>query len=180
MAGKVHPLVCALFAAAMLGACTQRDTNAGAPAAPEHGYTLDLFAHETEKIYLVRSADGRAAAGRVTADGSALMDAGAAQALMPQTLVGDAPEDARISIRAPGFSMQINAEESAPGADGRARIDINAGGHRVFVDAEGEGGEGRAAVHITGADVDDARAFIDDADGLSAETRAQMRAALGL
>ncbi|MBI1186080.1 MAG: hypothetical protein GC206_01840 [Alphaproteobacteria bacterium] len=179
-AGRITSCIIGALAAAALIGCTERSAENAAPlAASESGYTLDVFAREAEKIYMVRAADGRAAAARVADGASALMDAADAQGLMPQALVGEAPGDARISIQAPGFSMQINADETA-GEDGRARVDINAGGHRVFVDAEGEGDAGRAVVHIAGADADAARNFIDEADGLSAETRAGMRAALGL
>jgi hypothetical protein len=180
--GAVRTGIAALIAAAALLGCTQRsETSVSAAAtADAGGYTLDVFAHEGERIYLVRDPEGRTAAARANEAGSAMMAAEEAQSLMPQALARTAPEDARISIRAPGFSLQINADETAPGEDGRARIDINAGGHRVFVDAEGEGDAGRAVVHIAGADADAARDFIAEAEGLSDETRAAMRAALGL
>jgi len=171
----------AMAAALTCGCVIETETSRSTSTESASGYALDIFANDAERVYVVRGADGRSAAARADDSGSAIIELAAAQALMPNSLTADEGDgDARISIRAPGFSMQINADEDSAGEGGAARVDINAGGHRVLVDAEGEGDDGRAVVHIAGADENAAREFIDDAEGLSDETRAQMRTALGL
>jgi hypothetical protein len=87
-----------------------------------------------------------------------------------------------MSLRFPGVDLQINAEEGE-GETGRANVSINAGDHSVVVNAD-EGGPGeaddRAYVRITGADQDAVRDFINDAEELSADVKAEMLAELGI
>jgi hypothetical protein len=164
----------AFVALSMAAACDSR-----APASPEPnaGFTLEVFAHEGDQIYLVRHSDGRRAAARVENGASAIMDGGQAQTLLDERVSTlREPEKADVSIRAPGFSLQV-AED---GENERARIEINAGGKQVLIDAEGEGEADRAHVQIAGADEEAARDFIKDADELSEDTKTQMLRALRL
>jgi hypothetical protein len=166
----------AFLALAMAAAC---DPGASVPSAAE-GYTLELFARDGEQIYLVRHSDGRKAAARVVNGASALMDADQAQTLLSE---GQAalrePEKANVSIRAPGFSLQV-ADDEGGGSSERARIEINAGGKHFLIDAEEEGEADRAVVRVDGADEEAARDFINEQAELSAQTKAQMLRAMGL
>jgi hypothetical protein len=82
-------------------------------------------------------------------------------------------------VRAGGFSLSISASDAGPAAD-IARIELNAGGSSVLIDAGDDASRKRALVRIGGADAEAARNFIEEADGLSAETKARMLRALGL
>lgn len=173
-------------AAALLGACSvevdSERAEGGGEAAPG-GYSMQIVASEQGQIYLVTGPSEQLAAARVDNGVSTLMDAAEARLAVGEARaaaadLGPAPEV--ISIRAPGFEMTINAEEDQGGEDGRAQVSISTGGREVSVDASGEDQTGQAVVRITGASESDARDFIDGAEELSADTKQQMRAALGL
>lgn len=148
---------------------------------PPGGYTLEVRADNDVKVYLVTAPDGRAAAGRAAGDVSGLMEPEAARAftVMPASEDSELPEV--IALRVPGLDLSIRAEGETSDAEG-ARIAINAGGRQVEIDAQddGAGGNERAHVRIRGASEKEAREFIADAEELSAETQAEMLAALGL
>ncbi|MGE0045378.1 MAG: hypothetical protein AB7J28_08300 [Hyphomonadaceae bacterium] len=168
-------------ALAMVSACgpagSARDAS---EQGPQEGFTLEIFAHEGEQIYLVRHADGRRAAAHVVNGQSSIMDGGEAQTRLIDSAADiNPPGDEDLSIRAPGFSLSVASDETG-GTSDRARIEIQAGGQSVLVDAQGEHDRGSAVVRIAGADADTARNFIEEADGLSAQTRAEMLRALAL
>ncbi len=197
-------LLVAALAAVALGACSVGADGGADPsaAAPAEGYTLQVVADEGRQVYLVTHSDGRAAAAKVENGASEIMDAGAAQTEVSERLgVLGATSEAPVAVRFPGFSMSIAGQDGGENGD-RVRIAINAGGREVLVDAEdtnrddqgqavatapvGEGAHvnvddtDRATVRIAGADEQEARDFINDAENLSAETKAQMLAALNL
>jgi hypothetical protein len=146
------------------------------------GYTLQVVGAEKDQVYIVTAPDGRSAAARVTDGVSAIMGTGEAQnmvaaqqaALGPDP--GDGGDDVHISV--PGFSLKVR-DGDAEGS-GRSSVKMKAAGFDLDVNADESAGAERAVVRIGGADEKSAREFIDNADGLSAEVRAQMREALGL
>jgi hypothetical protein len=167
--------------AALAAACSA-DVNVDGDAAPGEGYTLEVRATQGEQTYLVIAPDGRVVGARAAEGASALMNGDRARELAgdppPQ---GDTPPEV-MSLRLPGINMQINADEGE-GETGRANVSINAGEHSVIVHAD-EGGPGeaddRAYVRITGADQDAVRDFINDAEELSPQVKAEMLAELGI
>lgn len=172
-----------VFAAAgLLAACSAEITTTGTGDDPTGGYTLQIVATDASETYYVTGPDDISAAARIVDGVSALIDSNEARLAVGEaraTAADLAAPPERLAVRVPGFEMSIAAEDKGAGADGRARISINAGGRAVSVDANGSGAD-NAVVRITGADEGDARNFIRDADGLSSETKQQMLAALGL
>jgi hypothetical protein len=166
----------------LAAACTGDVTVDGA-AAPGDGYILEVRATSGEQTYLVTAPDGRVVGARAAEGASALMNGDRARALAgdppPQ---GDTPPEV-MSLRLPGLDMQISAEGEGKEENGRAAVSINAGDHSVVVHAD-EGGPGeaddRAFVRITGADQDAVRDFINDAEELSPQVKAEMLAELNI
>lgn len=142
------------------------------------GYTLNISDREGAKTYLVVRPDGMQVAAVADAKGSRLVEGGDAHAAMSDTVsaMGPPPEE-KVAIKVPGMSLNVQGEE---GKDDRAKVEINVGGQSIQVDAAGPDGAQQAVVKIGGADAGSARKFIDDAEGLSAETKAEMKAKLGL
>lgn len=165
----------AAFAAVFLAACAvEQHDQAG-------GYTLEVRAAGDAQVFLVTAPDGRAVAGRAADGVSALMDAEAARAFNVLPEGAEALPEV-MALRLPGFELSIAAEDGdVEGADG-ARVSINAAGRQIQVNARDDdgGNNGRAHVRITGASADDARGFINDAEELSAEVKAEMISALDL
>ena len=167
--------------AALAAACSA-DVDVDGDAAPGESYTLEVRATEGEQTYLVIRPDGSVVGARAAEGASALMNGDRARELAgdppPQ---GEAPPEV-MSLRFPGIDMQINADEGE-GETGRANVSINAGGHSVVVHAD-EGGPGeaddRAYVRISGADQDTVRDFINDAEELSPQVKAEMLGELGI
>ena len=148
---------------------------------PAGGYTLEVRADQSQQTYIVTAPDGRVTGARHAEGASALMDADAVQRLgAMQPLSGEGQEV--FALRFPGVDIAVSADGDHPNSES-AQVRISAGGRSVHVDAD-EGGpgdaDGRANVRITGATEEDAREFINDAEQLSAEVKAQMLAALGL
>lgn len=145
------------------------------------GYTLQVVGAEKDQVYIVTAPDGRTAAARVTDGASALMGAGEAQNMVAaqQAAMGPEPgaggDDVHISV--PGFSLKV---KDGQGDGDRSHVQMKAAGFDLDVNADETGGSERAVVRIGGADAKSAREFIDGADGLSPEVRAQMREKLGL
>lgn len=169
---------------ALMAAACSGDVNVDGAAAPGEGYTLEIRATEGEQTYLITTPDGRVVGARAAEDASALMDAERALALAgdppPQ---GETPPEV-MSLRLPGFDMQINAEEDdAGGENGRVALSIGREGQTIVVNAD-EGGPGeaddRAYVRITGASEDAVRDFINDAEELAPSVKAEMLAELGI
>lgn len=152
--------------------------------APGESYTLEVRAAGGEQTYLVIAPDGRVVGARAAEGASALMDAERARAFAADPPAqGETPPEV-MSLRLPGLDMQINADEDdANGDNGRVALSLGREGQNIVVNAD-EGGPGeaddRAYVRITGADRDAARDFINDAEELSADVKAQMLAALGI
>lgn len=167
---------------AVVAAACSADVNVDR-ASSGGGYTLEVRATQGEQTYLVTAPDGRVVAARAAEGASALMDADRAQAMAadppPQ---GETPPEV-MSMRVPGFEMKINAEGDGNDENGRAAVSIGADGQNIVVNAD-EGGPGeaddRAHILITGADEATAREFIQDAEELSPEAKAQMLAELGI
>lgn len=176
-------LVIAGLMAGLLGACSVGADGGQGPsaAAPAEGYTLEVIADDARQIYIVSHSDGRAVAARVEGGASALMDAGEAQAMAAQRFGVIGETEPPIALRFPGLQMSIAGKEDEAGE--RVRIAINAGGREVLVDAQDPAGgvdtAEQATVRIAGADENDAREFIREAEDLSDATRDEMRAALG-
>jgi len=169
---------------AALGAACTADMNVDGAAAPGEGYTLEVRASELDQTYLVTTPDGRVVGGRAAEGASALMNSESARGLAGDPPPMGEPPPEVMSLRLPGLSMQINAEgDRANGENGRAAVSISAEGQNITVNAD-EGGPGeaddRAYVRITGADEDAVRDFINDAEELSAEVKAEMLAELGI
>ncbi len=146
------------------------------------GYTLEVRASSLDQTYLVTTPDGRVVGARAADGASALMNNDRALALAGEPPPrGETPPEV-MSLRLPGFQMQINAEEES-GDNGRVALSIGAKGQNIVVHAD-EGGPGeaddRAYVRITGADADSVRHFVEDAEGISLEVKAAMLAELGL
>ncbi|MES1156408.1 MAG: hypothetical protein ABUL73_01395 [Alphaproteobacteria bacterium] len=177
-----------LAAAALLGlaACDAGSGKSGAHSAPATapGYTLDVFARDSEQIYLVSDAHDHVAAARVVDHASSVIAPDEARSLLAERqAMFHAPNDSNnaVNIQAGGFSLKINGEgDTSSKEGGDAHIDINAGGHNVTIDAQGSDNNGRARVHISGADEASARKFITDADDLSQDVKTQMLHTLGL
>jgi hypothetical protein len=168
--------------AALAAACSG-DITVDGDAAPGESYTLEVRATEGEQTYLVIAPDGRVVGARAAEGASALMNSDRARELAgdppPQ---GETPPEV-MSLRLPGVDMTINAEGDDNKENGRAAVSINAGDHSVVVNAD-EGGPGeaddRAYVRITGADEDAVRDFVNDAEELSPQVKAEMLAELGV
>lgn len=144
------------------------------------GYTLQVVGSEAEQVYLVTAPDGRTAAAKASGGASSVIGAAEAQTLVAghqSALSETGPGGDDVNIRVPGFSLQVS--DGGP-SGGRDRVRLKTFGIDLDVDAdEGAGGD-RAVVRIGGVDAKSAREFIDGADGLSAETRAEMYQKLGL
>ncbi|MGE0742550.1 MAG: hypothetical protein AB7O98_14505 [Hyphomonadaceae bacterium] len=149
---------------------------------PAGGYVMEVRAVEGAHTYIVTAPDGRVVAARAAEGVSALMSEEATGRLGVAEALNAEPPPEVVSIRVPGFSMSIAADDENPNSES-ARVMINADGRNIAIDAD-EGGMGdgddRANVRITGASESDVRGFIADAEQLSAETRAEMLGALGL
>lgn len=151
------------------------------------GYTLQVVGDDAAQVYIVTAADGRTAAAKVEGEVSTLLGPAEAQNLVAgqQAAMAAASADKgggkdgdQVNIQVPGFSLQVSGDESN---GDRGKVRMKAAGFDLDVNSDDDGtGNERAVVRIGGVDADSAREFIDGADGLSAETRAQMRAKLGL
>lgn len=177
--------VIAALAVAALAACGPVSVSGdGAESSGDSpgGYTLEVRADESQQTYLVRAPDGRVVGARAAEGNSLLMDEQALARLgdPPRLLTEDTPEV--FALRLPGVDISVAADEDNPNSES-ARVRVNAGGRQVHVDAD-EGGPGdaddRANVMITGANEEEARDFINDAEELSQEVKQQMLAGLGL
>lgn len=149
---------------------------------PAGGYTLEVRADEEVQTYIITAPDGRATAARSAEGASALLDADAIERLGAMQPLNPEPQPEVFALRFPGVDIAVSADEDNPNSES-AQVRVSAGGRTVHVDAEegGPGGVGdRANVRITGATEEDAREFIDDAEHLSSEVKAQMLATLGL
>ncbi|MBL8559713.1 MAG: hypothetical protein JNM47_13385 [Hyphomonadaceae bacterium] len=142
------------------------------------GYTLQVVGDDAERIFVVTAPDGRSAAARAAGETSSLLGAAEAQNLISthQAALAAAPAGEDVSIRVPGFTLEV----TDGGADGRDRVKMRAMGIDLDVDADETDAGDRAVVRIGGVDEKSAREFIEGADGLSAETRAEMMKKLGL
>ncbi|HVY85742.1 MAG TPA: hypothetical protein VG943_11450 [Caulobacterales bacterium] len=176
-----------IFAAAAvtLAACNEGAHGPkGAPEAAAPGYTLDVFARNNEQIYLISHDGGRVAAARVVDKHSEIIQpAEAHQILDARQAEFRAPEHQAVNVQAGGFSLSISGDgddKTGDAKNGSAHIELNSGGHGVSIDAQGNDADGRARVHVTGADEQSARSFINDADDLSPEVKTEMLHTLGL
>jgi hypothetical protein len=149
---------------------------------PAGDYRVQVDADENGHIFLVTGPDGTRSAARVEGGVSEIMDVNEARLALGEARAANAdagpPEDEQVNITLPGFQLSVAADEEGAGSD-RARVRINAGGREVHVDAAGEQ-TGHAVVQISGASAADVRDFINEAEDLSAETKSQMLAELGL
>lgn len=169
----------ALLGAAACSVDVDSSDGTGAPSAG--GYTVEIRADEGEQIYIVSGPDGARVASRSASGTSALLNASdlnrLAAAPAPET---GPPGENDVSIQAPGFRLRASGNT---GEQGGGHVSMNIGGSQVQVDAHGNGpgeADDHANVRISGLSADDARAFINDADTLSDDVKAQMLAALNL
>ena len=150
------------------------------------GYTLQVVGDDGAQVYIVSAPDGRTAAGKVEGEVSTLLGPAEAQNMVTQQQALMAADSAArgdgkgddVNISVPGFSLQVSGDESN---GDRGKVRMKAAGFDLDVNADDDGtGNERAVVRIGGVDADSARQFINDTDGLSEETKAQMREKLGL
>lgn len=150
-------------------------------AEPGQGWTMQVVGRDENHVFLVTGPDGRSAAARVVGAGEgALIDEGEARGLMAETqsaLAANPPPE-KVSIKAPGVSINVAGDEGGAGKDGRGRVAIDVGGVSIHVDGNTDADNGQ--VRIGGVNADAARKFIDDIEGLTDDQKAQMRARLGL
>lgn len=181
-------LAAALSALALIGlaACSQGkvvvagENGEKITVSGQGGYTLQVVGGEAEQVYIVTAPDGRVAASKVAGGVSTVLGAGEAQNMVAsqQAAMGPDPVEGGddVHIAVPGFSLKVNEGESGD----RSRVTMRAAGFDLDVNADDTNGAERAVVRIGGANEKSAREFIDGAEGLSDETRAQMREKLGL
>ena len=178
--GPVLAPVLAITAACFAAACTvevHRDGERVASVDGEHvsgGYRLEVRADEDAQIFLVTAPDGKTAAGMVEGEASYLLGDAQIEALgdIPPPAAPEGEEE--VSIRAPGFSLRVSGDDEDEEGGG---VSMRFGDFSL--DASGSDGKG-AHVLISGVDAEAARDFIQDADDLSDEVKAQMIAALDL
>lgn len=151
---------------------------------PAGGYTLEVRADQAAQIYLVTTPDGKTVAARAENGTSTLMQGRAVQALANQPMPTDPTQQEVVSLRVPGVNLSVSGSPDSTGEDGTAHVTVDAGGHSVEVNAEGNGEDNgpnnRAHVRITGATEEEARDFVNKAEKISPDVQAQMLAALGL
>jgi len=142
------------------------------------GYSINVSEQGGATTYLVVRPDGMQVAAVADAEGSRLIEAGDAHAAMSDTIsaLGPPPEE-KVAIKVPGMSINVQGEDGTPE---RAKVELNIGGQSIQVDAAGPNGGEDSVVKIGGVDADAARQFIDEAEGLSADVKTQMKAKLGL
>lgn len=149
-------------------------------AAAAGGWSAKVLGSDAEKIYIVARPDGMQVAARVEDGKSEIVDAGEAQAAFSNThaaIAADAKTGGeKVAIKLPGVELNVKADDAEGGP---ADVNIKAGGTTISVAADDRAG-GQAAVNLTGVKEEAARDFIDDAEGLSPEVKAQMKAKLGL
>lgn len=179
---RLKALIVALAALAGCSAEVNVDENSASTGdAAAQGYTMEIFAHENEQIYLVSHEDGRAAAARVVDTTSSNIEASEARALLNdrQAALGDPGEEV-VGFRAPGFRLSIKGDEADGDNNDSVEINVETPGGGVSIDARDDGANDRARVRITGADEGAARNFINDLEDVSPEVKAAMLAELGL
>ena len=150
------------------------------------GYTLQVVGDDGAQVYVVTAPDGRTAAGKVEGEASTLLGPAEAQNMVTRQQAAMAAASAgrgedkgdNVNISVPGVSLHVSGDD----ANGdRGKVQMRAGGFDLDVNSDDDGaGNERAVVRIGGVDADSARQFINDTDGLSEETKAQMREKLGL
>jgi len=151
------------------------------------GYTLQVVGSDATQIYVVTAPDGRVAAAKVAGQVSTLLGAAEAQnlvagqqAAMAAASAADGADKSgdHVNIQVPGFSLQVAGDDSN---GDHGKVKMKAAGFDLDVNSADDGtGKEHAVVRIGGVDAESARKFIDDADGLSAETKTQMLEKLGL
>lgn len=180
----MRTLIVALAAVA-LAACTSevsKAVNEKAAASPDQAWTIQVVGDNEDNVMVVTGPGGKSAAARVTAGASSLLADAEAQGFLAeaQTAYEADPPPEKVSIKAPGVSINVAADETAGENSGRGRVRIDVGGIQVHVDGDEADGEGRGVFRMTGVNADTAREFIEDADDLSPEVKQQMREKLGL
>lgn len=150
------------------------------------GYTLQVVGDDGAQVYIVTAPDGRTAAAKVEDGVSALLGPAEAQNMVARQQAVMAAASAErdegqgddVNISVPGFSLQVSGDDTS---GDRGTVRMKAAGFDLDVNADDDGaGNERAVVRIGGVDADSAREFIDGTDGMSEETKAQMREKLGL
>lgn len=169
-----------------LAACDDGPLGADSNGATPAGYRLEVRALEGVQTYIITAPDGKVVGAQAADGASAMLTDTRIQELAGQPLPVDenAPPEV-MSLKVPGFEMSINADgdEAGTGEDGNAQVKMRVRGQEtVSIDAR-ENGPGDADdiahVVITGASEQSTREFIDEQEDLSADVKAQMRAALG-
>jgi hypothetical protein len=145
-------------------------------------YTFEVLANEGDQVYLFTDAsDGTMAAARVTAGVSSFLEPGQARTLLSerQSAMG-APTQEQVSLRLPGLSLEVHADDAAAGGSEAARVSLNVGGQQLEVNANGQGETGQVQTRIAGLTAETARAIIVDLDEVDPGVQQQMLDALGL
>jgi hypothetical protein len=140
-------------------------------------YNLQVFAAGEAKIYLMSGPAGKTVAARAADGQSAIMPVADAQALLEKhtgALAATPTGGETVKIQVPFLGIDVVSDESGD----NAKVRINAGGQKVEVDANDAAD--LAHVRVSGVDAASARDFINDAEGLSAETKAEMLKSMGL
>lgn len=187
---KVHPHWLALGMVVSIAACTpgtvtvstendKKIAVAASVGAPKDGgYGMQIFAVQEAKIFYIQGPDGKSVAAR-SADGqSAIMPAAEAKELIERhggaLAAGTAQGGDKVKIKIPFVGIDVVSDESGD----NAKVQINAGGQKIEVDANDAADA--AHVRISGANADSVRKFINEGESLSADTKVAMLAALGL
>lgn len=181
-------VVTSLILALALAACGQANVSVNTngqkveikqAADAAQAYTLEVVGEESYRVVRVKGPDGAVAAAEVVNGVSRIMDAAAAETFIAKSSAGaqaavSAAGGEQVSINVPGFSMNVQGDGKS--GDSQGQVNMSVGGTTIAV----TGDEGSAVVRIGGADKDSAAKFIDEQKELSAETKAAMKAALGI
>jgi hypothetical protein len=147
---------------------------------PQQGYTMEIRASDDAQLFVVTAPDGTQVGARAADGASALMDASGIQQFAATPEPEQVGEEV-VSIRAPGVNFAISGSDEGPNSDeGSVKMSFGSGGQSVEINATDDPAGDRAHVRITGASAEDVREFIGEAEELSADTQAQMLAALNL
>ena len=193
--GRLELVVAALAFSGVLAGCSVEGTGSGGAReggvegdpteeAAGESYTIELYASDTERLYLITDAsDGARVAARVAEGTATLIEPAEARTLLAerQSVIGDAPQET-MSFAIPGFSMRVQADETMSGSVDNARVSMDIAGRQFEVNTSdaGDGMTENAQVRLAGMSAADTREFIVGEDEIDPGVQQQMLDALGL
>lgn len=134
---------------------------------------------DESSVVLVRGPEGKIAAARVVGAASTVLPTAEAERLLTTQAMSAPPGEQHVAVNMPGLNISVASDDKS-GGDGRAQVRMSIAGQEISVDASGEGKDGVANVTIDRASAESAVKFIEDNEKLSPESKAAMRASLGL